>query len=359
MYGSAGGSDDYGFGEQSYGQQQQQQQQQYGYGQQQYGQQQYGQPQASVPMGAYGGGQQQQQQQQQQWQQPQQPQQPQQQQQAWQYQPAAEPAGHMQPQAGAYGGQLGQPGAYGGQMGQMHPQPGADYQGMAAAPVPPKVAGSGNMARNISATLLGEGEPDEPPILEELGINFAHIMAKTKAVMLPRRSKLSAEVVNDSDFAGPILFCLVLGTLLLFNGKVHFGYIYGVFVVGLLGLWSLLNLMSDRGIDIYRTASIMGYCLLPIVALAALSIPVDLRGALGAPLVALAVGWCSNAAALFFVISLEADDRRWCAPRACHASLAPRSRLPAGPWIRLTPLVCPLPTGYSSTRSASSTPASR
>ena len=31
MYGSAGGSDDYGFGEQSYGQQQQQQQQ-YGYG---------------------------------------------------------------------------------------------------------------------------------------------------------------------------------------------------------------------------------------------------------------------------------------------------------------------------------------
>ena len=327
MY-QSGGSDSYGFDEQqAYGQQQ------YGhYGQQQQYGQQYGQPQASTPMGAYSGGQQQQQ-----WQQHQHQQHQQQQQQPWHY-AAPEPSysGHMQPQAGAYGGQM-QPGAYGGQMGQMQPQPGADYPGMAAAPAPPKAAGGGYIPRNISATLLGEGEGDEPPILEELGINFEHIVTKTKAVMLPRRSKLSAEVVNDSDFAGPILFCLVLGTLLLFNGKVHFGYIYGVFVVGLLGLWSLLNLMSDKGIDIYRTASIMGYCLLPIVVLAALSIPVDLRGALGAPLVALAIGWCSNAAALFFVISLEADDRRWCAPRTCHARLRPLSP-PKRPETRLTPV---------------------
>ena len=47
------------------------------------------------------------------------------------------------------------------------------------------------------------------------------------------------------------------------------------------------------------------------VALAALSIPLDLRGAVGVLFIPLAVGWCSNAAALFFVISLEADDRRW------------------------------------------------
>ena len=95
------------------------------------------------------------------------------------------------------------------------------------------------------------------------------------------------------------------------NGKVHFGYIYGVFVVGLLGLWSLLNLMCDKGIDIYRTASIMGYCLLPLVILAALSVPIDLRGALGLVLSLAAIAWCSNAAALFFVVALEADDQRW------------------------------------------------
>ena len=104
--------------------------------------------------------------------------------------------------------------------------------------------------RNISATLLGEGEPDEPPILEELGINFSHIYRKTLMVLAPRRSKLDQEVINDSDFAGPIIFCLVLATLLLLKGKVYFGYIYGVFMVGLCGMWGVLNLMSARGIDI-------------------------------------------------------------------------------------------------------------
>ena len=54
-------------------------------------------------------------------------------------------------------------------------------------------------------------------------------------------------LVADDDFAGPLAFCLVLGVLLLFNGKVFFGYIYGVFVVGLLGLWAIFNLMSFKG----------------------------------------------------------------------------------------------------------------
>ena len=50
----------------------------------------------------------------------------------------------------------------------------------------------------------------------ELGINFQHIYAKTLSVLWPRRAKLDQAVINDSDFAGPIIFCLVLGVLLLF-----------------------------------------------------------------------------------------------------------------------------------------------
>jgi len=174
-----------------------------------------------------------------------------------------------------------------------------------------------NIVRNISTTLLGEGEPDEPPILEELGINFEHIRLKTKIVLWPRRgalapgSKLMDDMMNDDDFAGPLIFCLVLGILLLFKGKVHFGTIYGVFVVGLTGLWAVFNLMSHKGIDIYRTASIIGYSLLPIVGLAAISIPIELRGFVGALCMPAAVLWCSTAASLFFVAALDAADRRW------------------------------------------------
>lgn len=112
--------------------------------------------------------------------------------------------------------------------------------------------------------------------------------------------------------------CLLLPSQ---KGKVYFGYIYGVFVFGLIGLWGVMNLMSTKGIDVYRTASVIGYCLLPIVLLAALSIPLDLTGALGIVLVPAAVLWCANAAALFFVVVLEADDQRWyaaCLPLAMH-----------------------------------------
>eukprot|EP00908_Phaeocystis_cordata_P008990 Transcript_1971.p1 GENE.Transcript_1971~~Transcript_1971.p1 ORF type:complete len:273 (+),score=92.91 Transcript_1971:105-821(+) len=181
---------------------------------------QHQQPQPQHASGAYNGGAAQQwQQQQQQWQQ-QQPQQ-QQQQQQWQYAaPTAQGAysGQMQP---GYSGQMQmQPGAYSGQMppgsfsGQMDGY-GGQMDGAAQAQAPAKAQGS-SITRNISATLLGEGEGDEPPILEELDINFAHIVTKTKAVMWPRRSKLDATVINDSDFAGPVFFCIILGTLLLF-----------------------------------------------------------------------------------------------------------------------------------------------
>ena len=132
-------------------------------------------------------------------------------------------------------------------------------------------------------------------------------------MLWPKRSKLvsTSPIVMDDDFAGPLLFCLVLATLLVFQGKIYFGNIYGVFLVGLLGIWATLNLMSHKGIDMLRTASVMGYCLLPIVFLAALSIPLDLRGVAGAICIPLCVLWCANAASLFFVAALDADDRRW------------------------------------------------
>ena len=50
----------------------------------------------------------------------------------------------------------------------------------------------------------------------ELGINFEHIYSKTRSVLWPQRSKLNQEVIYDADFAGPMIFCFLLGVLLLF-----------------------------------------------------------------------------------------------------------------------------------------------
>ena len=73
------------------------------------------------------------------------------------------------------------------------------------------------------------------------------------------------------------MFVLVLGTALLLKGKIHFGYIYGVGAIGCIGLCLLLNLMSETPVDLLHTTSVLGYCFLPIVALAFGSLVVSLE----------------------------------------------------------------------------------
>ncbi|KAK5020137.1 hypothetical protein LTR60_000802, partial [Cryomyces antarcticus] len=88
-----------------------------------------------------------------------------------------------------------------------------------------------------------EGYEGEPPLLEELGVNFGHIKTKTLTVLNPL-ARIDQHIMDDSDLAGPILFFLLFGTFLLFSGKVHFGYIYGLALLGSVSLHAILSLMS-------------------------------------------------------------------------------------------------------------------
>ena len=50
--------------------------------------------------------------------------------------------------------------------------------------------------------------------------------------------------------------------------------------MGLLGsasIYVLLNVMAESGIDAYRVVSVLGYCLLPMVGVGALSVMVTLE----------------------------------------------------------------------------------
>jgi hypothetical protein len=64
---------------------------------------------------------------------------------------------------------------------------------------------------------------------------------------------------------------------LLQKGKVQFGYIYGVGTIGCFAIYLLLNLMSELPVDFLHATSVLGYCLLPVVALAFLSLILPLR----------------------------------------------------------------------------------
>ncbi|KAF8520163.1 Yip1-domain-containing protein [Hysterangium stoloniferum] len=153
------------------------------------------------------------------------------------------------------------------------------------------------------------GIEGEPPLLEELGINFSHIRAKSMTVLNPLR-RIDEHIMDDADMAGPVLFYFAFATFLLISGSPQFGSIYGVALLGTASLYTLLNLMSESPIDAYRVASVLGYCLLPMVGVGAGSIVIALDGVIGYFLSVLSVIWCTYAASGIFVTVLRMSDQR-------------------------------------------------
>lgn len=173
----------------------------------------------------------------------------------------------------------------------------------ATAPISQAAAGS-----HKGYTATSEFD-DEPPLLEELGINPDHIIQKTLAVLNPLR-ETDARILQDTDFAGPLAFCLAFGALLLLSGKVHFSSIYGIGALGCVGMYLLLSLMSTTSVSLGAVVSVMGYCLLPMVALSALHLLMSLHGVGGVVLSVMAIGWCSLSASKLFVTALTMEHQQ-------------------------------------------------
>lgn len=138
-------------------------------------------------------------------------------------------------------------------------------------------------------------------------------------------ARIDQHIMDDSDLAGPIIFFLLFGTFLLFSGKVHFGYIYGLALLGSTSLHLILSLMSpplsaadvnahhdhsvpgsagsahlSSTLTFLRSASVLGYCLLPLVLTSLIGIVVPMDGMLGYALTSMAIAWCTYSASGMF-----------------------------------------------------------
>lgn len=155
--------------------------------------------------------------------------------------------------------------------------------------------------------------------------------------MLNPFRRIDQHIMDDSDLAGPILFFLLFGFSLLFSGKVHFGYIYGLALLGSTSLHMILSLMSpdddpsrdgpsgqfgghqygdggaqqQHGVGISgghfsatltfpRSASVLGYCLLPLVATSLFGIIIPMDTPIGICLTSGAIMWCTYSASGMF-----------------------------------------------------------
>ncbi|XP_066088956.1 protein YIPF7 isoform X1 [Saccopteryx bilineata] len=151
--------------------------------------------------------------------------------------------------------------------------------------------------------------PPEMLMSSELGINFDHIWQKTLTVLNPLKPA-DGSIMNETDLAGPILFCVALGATFLLAGKVQFGYVYGMSAIGCLGIYALLNLMSSSGVSYGCVASVLGYCLLPMVILSSCAIFFSLQGTIGTVLALIIIGWCSLSASKIFISALDMEGQQ-------------------------------------------------
>ncbi|XP_038651745.1 protein YIPF5 isoform X1 [Scyliorhinus canicula] len=158
-------------------------------------------------------------------------------------------------------------------------------------------------------SVYGNSFEDEAPLLEELGINFDHIWQKTLTVLHPLKAA-DGSIMNETDLAGPMVFCLAFGATLLLVGKIQFGYVYGISAIGCLGMYCLLNLMSMTGVSFGCVASVLGYCLLPMIILSSFAVVFSLQGMLGVIIAAMVIGWCSLSASKIFISALAMEGQQ-------------------------------------------------
>lgn len=140
--------------------------------------------------------------------------------------------------------------------------------------------------------------------------------------------------MDDSDLYGAILYVGLYATFLLLSGKIHFGYVCGISFFGSIVLHTLLSLMSPidgmngagssppstSGPDSYdphskpggsassisstltffRSASVLGYCFLPLVLTSLIGIVLQMDTLFGYLITIAAVGWCTYSSSGIF-----------------------------------------------------------
>jgi len=175
------------------------------------------------------------------------------------------------------------------------------------------MGGDMNASSAPGQSYADEDYENEPPLLEELGINFKDMIDRTKSTLNPFRSMDKVQHLEDADLTGPIVFALAFSTCLLMRGKLYIGDVYGLFLMGCCAMYVILNLIctNQDGIGFTAVVSIMGYGLLPMVLFAAVGILLNLTGYIGSFLGCVAISWSTWTSARFFEKALKMTEHRY------------------------------------------------
>ncbi|XP_015866504.1 uncharacterized protein LOC107404071 [Ziziphus jujuba] len=205
-----------------------------------------------------------------------------------------------------------------------HPNPTAPFQPKTSNPIPFMSFDVGSSAPPSTTTTTSFNTPivsssfdEEPPLLEELGINTKQIWTKTISILNPFR--INPDLHEDADLSGPFLFLLAFGLFQLLAGKIHFGIILGWVTVSAIFLYVVFNMLAGRNgtLDLYRCVSLIGYCMLPMVMLSALSLFVPRGGFVVPAMAAVFVVWSARVCTRLLVEVARWDEHRGLVAYAC------------------------------------------
>lgn len=160
-------------------------------------------------------------------------------------------------------------------------------------------------------------EEDEPPLLEELGIDISKIVTRLLHSLDPTGK--CGVVLGDYDVIGPIaLYLTYTSLLLLAGGKLMFSYIYGLAVLTSTCMYGLLWAMTDSPeVTLTSTFSVLGYSFTPVVLVSLLAVFVNLKNILGTFIVLAAVLWSSMNASRVFVAMFGNSDQKYLMAYPC------------------------------------------
>lgn len=143
--------------------------------------------------------------------------------------------------------------------------------------------------------------------------------------------------MDDSDIIGPLIFLVCFGFLLALSGTLHFGYVYGLSLMGSVSLHVIISLMTPQDdinepghpasstgatpyaaaaapppshghhanelsttLTFFRSASVLGYCLIPLLSMSVLGVFMPMDTPLGIVMTSAAIMWCTYSASGMF-----------------------------------------------------------
>ena len=157
---------------------------------------------------------------------------------------------------------------------------------------------------NDFASIWHGGFPDEPSLLEEMGIHNTNVVNNLKVILLPMSEVRN---VDDNFLVGLLFFCLFAGAL-LFLGKVRFGMVYMIGIFGFLLLYYIFKFMSTSELSMGRLFTALSYCTIPLAPFVLLVAIFRLRPKSTTICSFPFIGWSAYSATRYIMPSLKLFD---------------------------------------------------